>query len=1121
VVRLLPLLLTLLASAAWAQVRESPTDQFAQRFAAHRVEGFILQRAVVRCDIKMCRFPERKALLDGLLRLELGAPLEAQAVTAAWSRLDRTGYFRQVEVLPRVVPNTDPPQVELVFDAQGAVVITELKISYADWASRFYPRQFSSEIRKRLRLRKGGTFPVRDEDGHYSEADQALLDRQTAQIVKLYTDQGYVGTAARIEAEYYGPQSKQVRITVVVTEGSQPLLGEVLISGNQSKSYAEIASALTTGERAHFWRTFFGAFGIGRYDRRLLKTELRLVEQAYREDGWVSARVRLTGVPAEKRGRVFPRIRVREGPQVEVHFEGNETLSDDDLEAVLTFAENGAWDDTEVEDSKRAIIEAYQTVARYYVRVYPTVERVGRKKVRITFRIVEGRPVYVAEVVLRGNHRISRARLLSLMETRGIAPDGVINALAASSGVVQDALVINDLLAMRDLYRAEGMPGIKFRCAPPKVRVDEWSSRRLERRRYEAELARGVPSSSYGPDLSPTFFAGHFDQWSSDPVADHCFLVEPLDDPRLVRLHIELDEGLRTTTRKLAVASFINQLEPSWQDDAWALFESQGFASGYKRWNHRAGLNTAKLRQVQGFMLRALHRDGYLQAVVKPICPDADGVDGPCDAQRLYGVDVPAVRFDLDRGPQTRVDGILINGNLRTHHHIIRNELLFEDGQPLGTEALFLSQANLRSLGIFDSVRVETLADRELVAKDTVRADATRPAAVLITLEESRYQVIDALLGLQVDSAPLSTGDLPVLYAVGASIRDKNLAGRAWEFGLGANHANRIDTPQDVLGDDATWQTGPFFKDRRFFNTRLNLTTEVTYQQGRTAQRDAYQQKFLAEFILSYDFFNLSYPARWGQGMRATLTTEGRYERLRNLTSLGERPPYSDFSPSLALQPALTWDRRDNPLHPARGWLATLSNEILFSGDSGAFSYREILVGQSVHSFWRKQLIVVPTLRLGAVQTNEPEADLKADFLFKAGGDGVTLPVRGYPDAAIDACNGQRRNAWCARAIPDGDDATDTIPTVGGRAMALASLELRWPTFVIDDFWFAGFADVGGIAADWSSMEADRFYPSVGGGLRWLVTGQIPLRLDIAWPLRKTVFGAQEARIHFNIFYTL
>jgi outer membrane translocation and assembly module TamA len=43
----------------------------------------------------------------------------------------------------------------------------------------------------------------------------------------------------------------------------------------------------------------------------------------------------------------------------------------------------------------------------------------------------------------------------------------------------------------------------------------------------------------------------------------------------------------------------------------------------------------------------------------------------------------------------------------------------------------------------------------------------------------------------------------------------------------------------------------------------------------------------------------------------------------------------------------------------------------------------------------------------------------------------------------------------------------------------------------------------------------------VGGGLRWLVTGQIPLRLDIAWPLRKTVFGAQEARIHFNIFYTL
>lgn len=1124
--RLLFLALWLGSLSATAQVRESPVERFAQQFGRRGVAGHILTKASIECDIKMCRLPERKAVLDQLLRLPLGEPLSVARVTAAWSRLDRTGFFRSVEVIARVVPNSDPPQVELVFNGEGAVVITDLDIEYASWASAIYPRQFRSEIRKRVRFRKGGTFPPRLADGSYHPKDQATLDRQVAQIVKLYTDQGYEGTTARIEARYYGANDKQVRVRVIVDEGHQPLIGQVLLSGNQSRSYADVVAGLTTGERAHFWRELWGAFGIGRYDRRLLKEELRVVEQQYREDGWVSARVRLAGDPAEAEGLVFPRVRVREGPHVDVVFEGNESLSDDALEQVLTFAENGAWDDTEVEDSKRAIIEAYQSVARYYVRVYPTVERLDRKRVRITFRIVEGRPVYVAEVHIKGNRRIDRTRLLTTMETKGIAGDGVINALSASAGVLQDARVINDLLAIRDLYRAEGMPGIKFRCAPPKISAEEWNRLRIERQAFEARQADAQAQPIHGPALDARFFEGRFDQWSGDPVQSRCFLVEPLADPRLVRLHIELDEGLPTTTRRLDVERFVRDLDPTWQDDAWALFQDQGFALGYQRWNPRAGVNAAKLQQIQGFLLRALRHDGYLQAKVTPECPvpsPTDGFDlGPCDANRLYGVQMPAVGFTIDRGPQTRVAGILLNGNLRTRNHIIRNELLMDDGGPLGTESLFLSQANLRSLGIFDSVRVETLGDPTLTAKETVRDDAYRPAAVLVTVEESRYQVFDALLGLQVDSAPLGLDDLPVLYALGASWRDRNLAGRALEFGVGANHANRLDTPQDVLGDYATFQVGPFFKDRRFFNTRLTLTTELTYQQGRTAQRDAYQQQGLAEFIVSYDFRNLSYPAKWGQGLRTSVTTEVRYERLRGLTRNEERPPYADWSPSVALEPVITWDRRDNPLHPYRGWLITLGSEALFSGDAeGSLSFREVLVGQTVHSFFRKQLVIVPTLRLGAVQTNQVEADLKADFLFKAGGDGVTLPVRGYPDASIEACGGRRSNSWCRRTLPETEDTDEATKTVGGRAMLMGSLEARFPTFVIDDFWFATFADVGAVAADWPNMETDRFFPSVGGGLRWLVTGQIPLRLDVAWPLRKTVFGPQEPRVHFNIFYTL
>ncbi|MEZ4463303.1 MAG: hypothetical protein R3F43_01975 [bacterium] len=120
-----------------------------------------------------------------------------------------------------------------------------------------------------------------------------------------------------------------------------------------------------------------------------------------------------------------------------------------------------------------------------------------------------------------------------------------------------------------------------------------------------------------------------------------------------------------------------------------------------------------------------------------------------------------------------------------------------------------------------------------------------------------------------------------MLYTAGVSARDRNLLGRAFEGGVGFTHANRIDTPQDVSGDEASWEVGLFFKDRRLLGTRLDLTVEIPFEQGQTAQRDAYQQVFSAKNVVGYDFYNLSYPAEWGRGMRTTWTLEFHRERRR------------------------------------------------------------------------------------------------------------------------------------------------------------------------------------------------------------------------------------------------
>ena len=160
-----------------------------------------------------------------------------------------------------------------------------------------------------------------------------------------------------------------------------------------------------------------------------------------------------------------------------VKFEGNTGLSDDDLQAVLTFKESGAFDEPEIEASVEQIIAAYQATARYFVSVETEKVRVHPNLYTIRFKIDEGPKVFARRIEIVGHKNISRAEILAAMETKGIAEDGVINAVSASDGIVQDAKLINDLSAIRALYRSKGMPAVRFRCANPKMNLEDWNNR--------------------------------------------------------------------------------------------------------------------------------------------------------------------------------------------------------------------------------------------------------------------------------------------------------------------------------------------------------------------------------------------------------------------------------------------------------------------------------------------------------------------------------------------------------------------------------------------------------------------------------------------------------------------
>ena len=82
------------------------------------------------------------------------------------------------------------------------------------------------------------------------------------------------------------------------------------------------------------------------------------------------------------------------------------------------------------------------------------------------------------------------------------------------------------------------------------------------------------------------------------------------------------------------------------------------------------------------------------------------------------------------------------------------------------------------------------------------------------------------------------------------------------------------------------------------------------------------------------------------------------------------------------------------------------------------------------------------------------------------------------------------------------------------------SIESRMSSLVIPNLWLAAFSDVGAVSEGIDAFDRHSFYPSVGVGIRYLFYGQVPLRLDIAYPLRSTILSAQEPNYSFDFFYT-
>jgi outer membrane protein assembly factor BamA len=265
-----------------------------------------------------------------------------------------------------------------------------------------------------------------------------------------------------------------------------------------------------------------------------------------------------------------------------------------------------------------------------------------------------------------------------------------------------------------------------------------------------------------------------------------------------------------------------------------------------------------------------------------------------------------------------------------------------------------------------------------------------------------------------------------------------------------------------------------------------------------------------------------------------------------------KRPEEPDFSatdglkPQLQVIPRLTYDGTDSPLNPTRGFFVTAALPLIDtiikvpnapdcpnpnSCKPQTYSFPQVrfvkweVTGKAYFSLGNS-LTLATLLHAGygtSIEANQPSA-LPQPERFRLGGQ---YGVRGFADYGLrqydaNGCTLATRNVadpvshltkQQTVAIGEGcsQPQSGDVLVSDGNVIANGTAELRFPLAREAGFWGSLFWDFGAIAETWTARPEETgsfvqaastgihtasFRQSIGAGLRWLLSGQIPLRVD-------------------------
>ncbi|MBU1239382.1 outer membrane protein assembly factor BamA [Myxococcota bacterium] len=434
------------------------------------------------------------------------------------------------------------------------------------------------------------------------------------------------------------------------------------------------------------------------------------------------------------------------------------------------------------------------------------------------------------------------------------------------------------------------------------------------------------------------------------------------------------------------------------------------------------------------------------------------------------------ISYTITMNKRVRFGPTFFRGNFKTRRSVVWGEIPFKEGDVFSLSKIEEAGRNLRSLGIFRSVRIRFLG--------LEKQKEVLPVVVELIERYDDWGEMEIGGGFSTDN----------LYFASLSYKNKNI------FGFAKSIEFKGEAGAEILSGTVTYQ------DSRFLGTNL-LFQIMGYGRSEETVR-------LGD-ILTYGS-SVTLKKSWSQRFQWFLRYEIRHvaykENLYRVSSGAGESSKVDFSTTTAsFGPAVVLDRRNNPLVPSKGYRLSSSVRLAsryLGGDDDFIHFN--MAGQV---FFRLPLglVLAQGLRYDhGIPIGNTNSLPKVERFF-AGGD---TTVRGYEEDRLFAQMVQ------TPMNPVGGLYVYNLSPLGGNIRFISNTELQFPIWKHSPLlgmpiWGALFFDSGYIVNTYSQFESSTFHSGYGGALR-LVTPVGVISFEYGIPLNRVWNTDPNGRFHFN-----